>query len=145
MTLPILSSELSCHVTDSCTGLQCCINNNYLQQTFEVSFQLDPCENRLTIGIEKTRFNRTLTDFKWGMYIKYRQFGHFPLDLAKWYYSHIMEIMGQYDIKYIMTFTIKTMMLVLNISTTNITSTNVSQLVLLISQQQISLVQMYHS
>ena len=53
--------------------------------------------------------------------------------------------MGQYDIKYIMTLTIKTMVLVLNISTTNITSINVSQLVLLMSQQQISLVQMYHS
>lgn len=66
MSLSTLSPEVSCFIADTCSGLSCCVNNHFLQRTFEVTFRLDPCENRLSIGIENTMYNRTLTDFNWG-------------------------------------------------------------------------------
>ncbi|XP_052081234.1 uncharacterized protein LOC127719258 [Mytilus californianus] len=68
MTLPMLPSDISCFITDTCTGIQCCVMNDLLQQTFEVSFLLDSCSKRISIGIEKIQYNSTLLDFKWGTY-----------------------------------------------------------------------------
>lgn len=50
-----------------CTGVQCCIENDVIQRTIEFSLLLDPCTNRLSISIEKARYNRTLGDFEYGM------------------------------------------------------------------------------
>ncbi|CAG2247494.1 unnamed protein product [Mytilus edulis] len=72
MTLPMLPSDISCYITDTCTGIQCCVMNNLLQQTFEVSFLLDSCLNRISISIEKIQYNSTLLDFKWGTYHSFR-------------------------------------------------------------------------
>ncbi|VDI13107.1 Hypothetical predicted protein, partial [Mytilus galloprovincialis] len=66
MTLPMLPSDISCFITDTCTGIQCCVMNNLLQQTFEVSFLLDSCDKRISISIEKIQYNSTLLDFKFG-------------------------------------------------------------------------------
>ncbi|CAG2204544.1 unnamed protein product [Mytilus edulis] len=42
-SLPMLPSDVSCFITDTCTGIQCCVINTLLQQTFEISFLLDSC------------------------------------------------------------------------------------------------------
>ncbi|VDI15760.1 Hypothetical predicted protein [Mytilus galloprovincialis] len=71
MTLPMLPSGISCFITDTCTGIQCCVMNNLLQQTFEVSFLLDSCNRKLSISIEKIQYNNTLLDFKFGTYYSF--------------------------------------------------------------------------
>ncbi|XP_052083593.1 uncharacterized protein LOC127720891 [Mytilus californianus] len=71
MTLPMLPSDVSCFITDTCTGVQCCVMNNLLQQTFEISFLLDSCNKKLSISIEKIQYNDTLLDFKLGTYYSF--------------------------------------------------------------------------
>ena len=65
----MLSEKVNCHVTNMCTGVQCCIENDLIQRTIEFSLLLDPCTNRLSISIERSRYNRTLGDFDYGMFL----------------------------------------------------------------------------
>ncbi|VDI36462.1 Hypothetical predicted protein, partial [Mytilus galloprovincialis] len=65
MTLPLLSSDVSCHVTSLCTGIQCCVDNDLLNRTLDFSILLDPCEKRLSISIEQTRYNTTFSNINW--------------------------------------------------------------------------------
>ncbi|CAG2190131.1 unnamed protein product [Mytilus edulis] len=67
MTLPPLSSDVSCHVTSLCTGIQCCVDNELLNRTLDFSILLDPCEKRLSISIEQTRYNTTFSNINWGV------------------------------------------------------------------------------
>jgi hypothetical protein len=46
-----------------------CIYSSFLQRSFEINFKLDPCQDRLSIGIENIQYNRTLTDFTWGKFL----------------------------------------------------------------------------
>ncbi|VDI23782.1 Hypothetical predicted protein, partial [Mytilus galloprovincialis] len=71
MTLMELPAEVSCYITDTCTGIQCCVMNTLLQQTFEISFLLDSCNSRISIGIEKIQYNSTLLDFQWGAHYSF--------------------------------------------------------------------------
>ena len=73
-TLPTLSPAVSCHVTSFCTGIQCCVHNELLNRTLEIGILLDPCENRLSLSIEQTRYNTTLSKVKWGRYIVHHGF-----------------------------------------------------------------------
>ncbi|VDI45264.1 Hypothetical predicted protein [Mytilus galloprovincialis] len=66
MSLPNLSSLVACRIFETCLGLTCCVKNEFLQRTFQIYFELDPCSSKLSIGIEKAFYNTTLTDFKWG-------------------------------------------------------------------------------
>ncbi|VDI40563.1 Hypothetical predicted protein [Mytilus galloprovincialis] len=67
ITLPPLSSDVSCHVTSLCTGIQCCVDNELLNRTLDFSILLDPCEKRLSISIEQTRYNTTFSNINWGV------------------------------------------------------------------------------
>lgn len=66
MSLPNLSTSTACHILDTCLGLTCCVENEFLQRTFQIYFELDSCNSKLSIGIEKVFYNTTLIDFKWG-------------------------------------------------------------------------------
>lgn len=75
MSLPSLSPSVACHLLESCVGLMCCVENEILQRTFKIYFELDPCNSKLSLGIEKAFFNTSLTDFKWGK-LKYQIFNN---------------------------------------------------------------------
>ncbi|VDI71962.1 Hypothetical predicted protein [Mytilus galloprovincialis] len=66
LTLPTLSDKVNGHITTMCTGVQGCIENDLIQRSLEFSLLLDPCSNRLSISIERARYNRTLSDFEYG-------------------------------------------------------------------------------
>lgn len=83
VTLPTLTSDISCHLDDTCTGLQCCVASSQLKRSYEVYFSIDHCTSSLSIQIEKVFYNRTLVGFPWG---------ETPLDkLPVYYKTHIFS------------------------------------------------------
>ena len=54
--LPPLPGALSCHLTSSCTGLECCVFSSRLGQTFRAHLDIDPCTYRITVGIDNWTF-----------------------------------------------------------------------------------------
>ncbi|CAC5374575.1 unnamed protein product [Mytilus coruscus] len=60
----ILGDDVSCHLYDSCTGVVCCLNSTRLDRTFNSYLKLDPCTQKLMIGVEKYQFEFSLFDFQ---------------------------------------------------------------------------------
>ncbi|XP_053390116.1 uncharacterized protein LOC128553035, partial [Mercenaria mercenaria] len=73
ISLPKLPEEIVCYMTDYCTGIDCCISVDILRTTIHVSFLLDMCKYKLTMGIERLEEEILLLDYKWG------QDSHFTL------------------------------------------------------------------
>ncbi|XP_052083535.1 uncharacterized protein LOC127720826 [Mytilus californianus] len=66
LALPTLSDKVNGHITTMCTGVEGCIENDLIKRSIQFSLLLDPCSNRLSISIERARYNRTLDDFEYG-------------------------------------------------------------------------------
>lgn len=65
--LPSLSAQpITCHVDSSCGGLHCCINVASLSTTFATKLEVDPCNYKMTVGIEKLVFSKDLFTYEWG-------------------------------------------------------------------------------
>jgi hypothetical protein len=67
ITLHDLSGPVSCHIADSCTAVECCVDADVIGKSFHVSLTLDGCLYTLSVGIEK-RFVHAMifADFTWG-------------------------------------------------------------------------------
>ncbi|XP_063447893.1 uncharacterized protein LOC134727441 [Mytilus trossulus] len=61
--LPTLGSNSVCHLYDTCTGISCCLHSNTVERNFNVYLKLDPCTQKLDIGIEKYQFDFSLYTF----------------------------------------------------------------------------------
>ncbi|XP_052081256.1 uncharacterized protein LOC127719281 [Mytilus californianus] len=59
-----LGNDVSCYLYDSCTGVICCLNSTRLDRTFNSYLKLDPCTQKLMIGVEKYQFEFSLFDFQ---------------------------------------------------------------------------------
>ncbi|XP_071145140.1 uncharacterized protein [Mytilus edulis] len=67
ISLPILPSTTKCHLFNSCTSISCCVEVPVLQRSFNMFLDLDACNLKLTVGIEKLNFVQMLFDYHWGM------------------------------------------------------------------------------
>ena len=65
-SLPRLNGPVSCHLLDSCTGIQCCIDVKEISKSVNMYVILDACNYRLSAGIEKLAFNQSLLNYKFG-------------------------------------------------------------------------------
>lgn len=77
----ITGGGIACHLGNSCTSINCCVDVPKLDMTLKVYFDLDVCSKEVTIGVEK--FKRTISlysfvftqedNFSFGglVYIKY--------------------------------------------------------------------------
>ncbi|CAG2190136.1 COL12A [Mytilus edulis] len=68
ITLPSLWSDsppnpLTCSFNNECSGVSCCIDSMFINRSFYTNLELDPCEQKLHIGIEKLQFTVSLLDF----------------------------------------------------------------------------------
>ncbi|XP_063431651.1 uncharacterized protein LOC134714342 [Mytilus trossulus] len=61
--LPTLGSNSVCHLYDTCTGISCCLHSTTVDRNFNVFLKLDPCTQKLDIGIEKYQFDFSLYTF----------------------------------------------------------------------------------
>ena len=74
--LPSLSTQpITCHVDTSCGSLRCCINVASLSTTFTTRLEVDPCNYKMTVAIEKLVFSKDLFDYEWGQQEEIWMFG----------------------------------------------------------------------
>ncbi|XP_048258717.1 uncharacterized protein LOC124137708 isoform X1 [Haliotis rufescens] len=66
LTLPTLPDSVTCHLSDPCGSIQCCIDVDFIGRSFNVQIGIDPCTYTFTMGIEKLVFTRALSSYKWG-------------------------------------------------------------------------------
>lgn len=51
--------------------MDCCLDVDIIGHSINAVLTLDPCDQRLTIGIENLMFNVSLYDFDWGKFSVY--------------------------------------------------------------------------
>ena len=61
-----LDGPVSCHISSSCTAVDCCLSSEELGRTFRTTLKLYPCKNSLVIGIENYEFTLDLIDYNYG-------------------------------------------------------------------------------
>ena len=59
-------SNMSCHIPEFCTGLQCCLAIPVLKRSFQFHVYIEACSYVLSIGIEKYYYNVSLLSYEWG-------------------------------------------------------------------------------
>lgn len=69
--LPVVTSSLPtgalCQIPSTCTSVQCCITTHSpLERSFSVFLDLDPCNHRISLGIENFVHEISLYDFTYG-------------------------------------------------------------------------------
>lgn len=64
--LPTLSGPLTCQLTDTCTGIQCCVEIKEIGKSIDVFVILDACNYKFAAGIEKLTFNQSLLNYEFG-------------------------------------------------------------------------------
>ncbi|XP_076085326.1 uncharacterized protein LOC143056125 [Mytilus galloprovincialis] len=68
-TIQDLSSsytDITCHVTSSCTEIECCVGSVKLHRPFHVVVKLDPCDFVIKVGIENFHFKLAMVDYIFG-------------------------------------------------------------------------------
>ncbi|XP_071145134.1 uncharacterized protein [Mytilus edulis] len=66
ISLPVLPSATKCHLGDTCTSISCCVEVPVLQRSFNMFMNLDACNLKLTVGIERLQFDQMLASYQWG-------------------------------------------------------------------------------
>ncbi|KAL3873935.1 hypothetical protein ACJMK2_037012, partial [Sinanodonta woodiana] len=62
----ILPDMVYCHVSDTCTSLDCCVDVELLSHSFHLYLYIDTCNQRVTVGIERLKFDLMMVDYIWG-------------------------------------------------------------------------------
>lgn len=66
--LPELHPGMACVLLSSCTEVDCCIDVDIIHHSFNVILKLDPCDEKLIVGIENFIFEISLYEFEWGKF-----------------------------------------------------------------------------
>jgi hypothetical protein len=62
-------------IPDRCTAVDCCITLPSFRRNVNVFVDLDSCDYRLSVGIEKIHLNFSLVDYQWGTLQQYSLVG----------------------------------------------------------------------
>ena len=65
--LPSLPSNMVCQITESCTGIDCCVRVDPIHHNFHVYLDIDPCNFKIKFGIDKFQFEIYMQDFDFGV------------------------------------------------------------------------------
>ena len=61
-----LPPDSSCHLSDSCTDIQCCVDVPTLQRSVSFQISLKPCDCRMIVRIEQMEYHVMLYNYSWG-------------------------------------------------------------------------------
>lgn len=61
-----LSGPITCALDNKCTRVDCCVDVGFLGKSFHGFIHLDPCNFRLSVGVEKLKFDLELFQYPWG-------------------------------------------------------------------------------
>ncbi|KAK3589057.1 hypothetical protein CHS0354_008707 [Potamilus streckersoni] len=64
--LPVIPQSVVCNLPNYCTGLDCCVELDWLNRSVHVYFYIDTCQYIVRGGIEKFTFEENILDYKWG-------------------------------------------------------------------------------
>ena len=65
-SLGSLTAGVSCHITDTCTGVSCCLDPTTTSQPIRAYLTIDSCDYKLKVGIERLYFELSLFDYQMG-------------------------------------------------------------------------------
>ncbi|KAK3102203.1 hypothetical protein FSP39_009587 [Pinctada imbricata] len=71
VSLSKIRGPATCHLIDSCTGVDCCLDISKMGTSFRAYMIFDACNYRLHTGIDRLSQNISLFDFRWGIYNVY--------------------------------------------------------------------------
>ena len=57
---------MTCRLKSDCASMSCCLDESFIDRSFELFFEIDDCEKKIFIGIEKLRFHIPLHEFEFG-------------------------------------------------------------------------------
>jgi hypothetical protein len=64
--VPDLPDMMSCHYTETCTGIECCVKIPEIDLTLHPFFFIDPCEYTINYGANTINKTIKLIDYEWG-------------------------------------------------------------------------------
>lgn len=64
-----LQPGMTCTLLSSCTKVDCCVDVDIIDHSFNVILQLDPCEEELIVGIDNFVFMISLYNYEFGKYL----------------------------------------------------------------------------
>lgn len=64
--LPSLGPSTRCAVSTSCSEIRCCIHSDILGENLEAYIDLDACNAKVSVGIEKYHWTDKLLGYKFG-------------------------------------------------------------------------------
>ena len=65
-SLPSLGPSTRCAVSASCSEVRCCMHSDILGENLEAFVDLDTCNAKVTVGIEKYHWTDKLLGFTFG-------------------------------------------------------------------------------
>lgn len=84
LKVPSLPRELTCHIPETCTAINCCLSVDFLDMTFNTFINIDTCNYILSGCVEKLCFNVTLFDYHWGRSYNVIWTGTWIYDILPW-------------------------------------------------------------
>lgn len=66
IAVPDLPDNIVCHISGTCTDVNCCVHIPLLNKTFDAYIKLDPCYEKVSVGIEKMHNQYKLLDYTYG-------------------------------------------------------------------------------
>lgn len=64
--LPLLGPSTRCAISTSCSEIRCCIHSDILGENLEAYVDLDKCNAKVSVGIEKYHWTDKLIGYKFG-------------------------------------------------------------------------------
>jgi len=65
-SLPALGGDMVCHLSSTCSSIDCCLSSNLLGRTLKSSIHLDTCSYKLLVSIEDLSYEFQMLNYHWG-------------------------------------------------------------------------------
>lgn len=75
-----VSNNLNCHISSNCTGIACCLQDHLSGTSYQFSIEINPCDEKILITLEKFTFTMSLFDYTMGTKEVAKLFGVLELE-----------------------------------------------------------------
>lgn len=75
-----VSNNLNCHISSNCTGIACCLQDHISGTSYQFSIEINPCDEKILITLEKFTFTMSLFDYTMGTKEVAKLFGVLELE-----------------------------------------------------------------
>lgn len=75
-----VSNDLNCHISSNCTGISCCLEDHISGTSYQFSIEINPCDEKILITLEKFTFTMSLFDYTMGTKEVAKLFGVLELE-----------------------------------------------------------------